>query len=86
MPGIAIGSIGDSCSFASIKSYIAEFISTLLFIFAGVGSAIAFSKYFTIFSYLFIYFFARIYIVIVYAAFACEIILEFFYEFMLVTQ
>uniref|UniRef100_A0A7N0TRS4 Uncharacterized protein n=1 Tax=Kalanchoe fedtschenkoi TaxID=63787 RepID=A0A7N0TRS4_KALFE len=41
---IAIGSLGDSFSFASIKAYIAEFISTLIFVFAGVGSAIAFNK------------------------------------------
>lgn len=46
MPGIAmyIGSFNDSFSFTSIKSYIAEFISTLLFVFAGVGSAIAYAK------------------------------------------
>ncbi|CAI9281177.1 unnamed protein product [Lactuca saligna] len=44
MPGIAIGSLGDSFSGSSIKAYIAEFISTLLFVFAGVGSAIAYGK------------------------------------------
>ncbi|XP_019196658.1 PREDICTED: aquaporin TIP2-1-like [Ipomoea nil] len=44
MPGIAFGRFDDSFSFASIKAYIAEFISTLLFVFAGVGSAIAFNK------------------------------------------
>ncbi|KAL2243313.1 UNVERIFIED_CONTAM: Aquaporin TIP2-1 [Sesamum indicum] len=44
MPAIAFGRIDDSFSFASIKAYIAEFISTLLFVFAGVGSAIAFNK------------------------------------------
>lgn len=43
MPAIAFGRFDDSFSFASIKAYIAEFISTLLFVFAGVGSAIAFS-------------------------------------------
>jgi len=42
MAGIAFGSFNDSVSFASIKAYIAEFISTLLFVFAGVGSAIAY--------------------------------------------
>ncbi|KAK9066238.1 hypothetical protein SSX86_013559 [Deinandra increscens subsp. villosa] len=44
MAGIAFGSFNDSFSSASIKSYIAEFISTLLFVFAGVGSAIAYAK------------------------------------------
>ncbi|KVH92951.1 Aquaporin-like protein [Cynara cardunculus var. scolymus] len=44
MPGIAFGRFDDSFSFGSIKSYIAEFISTLLFVFAGVGSAIAYAK------------------------------------------
>lgn len=42
MPGIAFGRFDDSFSFGSIKAYIAEFISTLLFVFAGVGSAIAY--------------------------------------------
>lgn len=41
---IALGTFGDSFCFASIKAYIAEFISTLIFVFAGVGSAIAFNK------------------------------------------
>ncbi|KAG6384193.1 hypothetical protein SASPL_120499 [Salvia splendens] len=44
MPGIAIGRFDDSFSAATIKAYIAEFISTLLFVFAGVGSAIAFNS------------------------------------------
>ncbi|KVI05959.1 hypothetical protein Ccrd_015701 [Cynara cardunculus var. scolymus] len=44
MPGIAIGNFNDSFSVTSIKAYIAEFISTLLFVFAGVGSAIAYAK------------------------------------------
>nr|GEY16737.1 probable aquaporin TIP-type [Tanacetum cinerariifolium] len=44
MVKLAFGSIGDSFSGASIKSYLAEFIATLLFVFAGVGSAIAFGK------------------------------------------
>ncbi|KAL8537636.1 hypothetical protein ACS0TY_012672 [Phlomoides rotata] len=44
MPGIAFGRVDDSFSAASIKAYIAEFISTLLFVFAGVGSAIAYNK------------------------------------------
>ncbi|KAL0354650.1 UNVERIFIED_CONTAM: Aquaporin TIP2-1 [Sesamum radiatum] len=35
MPAIAFGRIDDSFSFASIKAYLAEFISTLLFVFAG---------------------------------------------------
>lgn len=44
MPGIAFGRFDDSFSVGSIKAYIAEFISTLLFVFAGVGSAIAYNK------------------------------------------
>ena len=42
--GIAFGSFGDSFGVASLKAYLAEFISTLLFVFAGVGSAIAYNK------------------------------------------
>lgn len=42
MVKLAIGSIGDSFSAVSVKSYLAEFIATLLFVFAGVGSAIAY--------------------------------------------
>ena len=44
MPGIAFGRIDDSFSVGSLKAYLAEFISTLLFVFAGVGSAIAYNK------------------------------------------
>jgi aquaporin TIP len=44
MAGIAFGRFDDSFSFGSIKAYIAEFISTLIFVFAGVGSAIAYGK------------------------------------------
>ncbi|KAL3497507.1 hypothetical protein ACH5RR_040239 [Cinchona calisaya] len=44
MVKITFGSIGDSFSVGSIKSYLAEFIATLLFVFAGVGSAIAYNK------------------------------------------
>ncbi|CAI0413225.1 unnamed protein product [Linum tenue] len=44
MVKIAFGSLGDSFSVGSIKAYLSEFIATLLFVFAGVGSAIAFSK------------------------------------------
>ncbi|KAG8075699.1 hypothetical protein GUJ93_ZPchr0006g45897 [Zizania palustris] len=41
---IAFGRFDDSFSVASLKAYVAEFISTLIFVFAGVGSAIAYSK------------------------------------------
>ncbi|GAV77563.1 MIP domain-containing protein [Cephalotus follicularis] len=41
---IAFGRFDDSFSWYSIKAYLAEFISTLLFVFAGVGSAIAYNK------------------------------------------
>lgn len=42
--GIAIGSIGDAFKFEALRSYLAEFISTLLFVFAGVGSVMAYDK------------------------------------------
>ncbi|KAL6140859.1 hypothetical protein ACLB2K_055356 [Fragaria x ananassa] len=42
MAGIAFGRFDDSFSLGSFKAYLAEFISTLLFVFAGVGSAIAY--------------------------------------------
>ncbi|KAL9291593.1 Aquaporin TIP2-1 [Arabidopsis thaliana] len=44
MAGVAFGSFDDSFSLASLRAYLAEFISTLLFVFAGVGSAIAYAK------------------------------------------
>ncbi|KAJ6806332.1 aquaporin TIP2-3-like [Iris pallida] len=44
MVKIAIGSLGDSFSAGSLKSYLSEFIATLLFVFAGVGSAIAYGS------------------------------------------
>ncbi|KAK9716355.1 hypothetical protein RND81_06G227900 [Saponaria officinalis] len=44
MVKLAIGSFGDSFSVGSLKAYLAEFIATLLFVFAGVGSAIAYGK------------------------------------------
>ncbi|XP_072957344.1 probable aquaporin TIP2-1 [Typha angustifolia] len=44
MVKLAFGSVGDSFSVGSIKAYLAEFIATLLFVFAGVGSAIAYGK------------------------------------------
>lgn len=44
MVKLAFGSAGDSFSVSSLKSYLAEFIATLLFVFAGVGSAIAYGE------------------------------------------
>ncbi|KAJ6963551.1 aquaporin TIP2-1 [Populus alba x Populus x berolinensis] len=44
MAGIAFGRFDDSFSLGSFKAYLAEFISTLLFVFAGVGSAMAYNK------------------------------------------
>ncbi|ERN00777.1 hypothetical protein AMTRI_Chr13g83520 [Amborella trichopoda] len=44
MAKIAFGSFGDSFTFTSFKAYFAEYISTLLFVFAGVGSAISYNK------------------------------------------
>lgn len=50
MVKLAVGSVGDSFSVGSLKAYLSEFIATLLFVFAGVGSAIAFSKFQVLFS------------------------------------
>ncbi|KAK2971156.1 hypothetical protein RJ640_008580 [Escallonia rubra] len=44
MPAIAFGRFDDSFSCGSLKAYLAEFISTLIFVFAGVGSVIAYNK------------------------------------------
>lgn len=44
MGGIAFGRFDDSFSIGTLRAYLAEFISTLLFVFAGVGSAIAYGK------------------------------------------
>ncbi|XP_022737674.1 probable aquaporin TIP-type [Durio zibethinus] len=44
MVKLAFGSFGDSSSVGSLKAYLSEFIATLLFVFAGVGSAIAYGK------------------------------------------
>ncbi|KAH9301395.1 hypothetical protein KI387_012978 [Taxus chinensis] len=41
---IAFGRFDDAFSISSFKAYLAEFISTLLFVFAGVGSAVAYDK------------------------------------------
>lgn len=45
MASIAFGRFDDSLSAASLKAYLAEFISTL-FVFAGVGSALAYGTLF----------------------------------------
>lgn len=50
MVKLAVGSVGDSFSVGSLKAYLSEFIATLLFVFAGVGSAIAFGKFQVLFS------------------------------------
>ncbi|KAA3469088.1 putative aquaporin TIP-type [Gossypium australe] len=44
MVKLAFGSFGDSFSVRSLKAYLAEFITTLLFVFIGVGSTIAYGK------------------------------------------
>jgi len=44
MVKITFGSFEDSFSAASLKAYFAELHATLIFVFAGVGSAIAYSK------------------------------------------
>ncbi|TKY70817.1 Aquaporin TIP2-3 [Spatholobus suberectus] len=44
MVKIALGTFDDSFAVASLKAYLAEFHATLLFVFAGVGSAIAYNE------------------------------------------
>lgn len=44
MVKLTFGSFGDSFSVGSLKAYIAEFIATLVFVFAGVGSAVAYGN------------------------------------------
>ncbi|XP_020217825.1 probable aquaporin TIP-type RB7-18C [Cajanus cajan] len=44
MVKIDLGSFSDSFSVASLKAYFAEFHATLIFVFAGVGSAIAYNE------------------------------------------
>lgn len=44
MVKIAFGYYNDTVNSSLLKAYLAEFIATLLFVFAGVGSAIAYSK------------------------------------------
>ncbi|AES94283.1 putative major intrinsic protein [Medicago truncatula] len=43
MVKIGFGTFDDSFSAASLKAYLSEFIATLIFVFAGVGSAIAYN-------------------------------------------
>ncbi|XP_076881163.1 putative aquaporin TIP-type RB7-5A [Bidens hawaiensis] len=44
MVKLALGSLADSLSVGSFKSYLAEFIATLIFVFTGVGLAISYCK------------------------------------------
>ncbi|KAL5098188.1 hypothetical protein RYX36_002515 [Vicia faba] len=44
MVKIGFGTFDDSFSIASLKAYLSEFIATLIFVFAGVGSAIAYNE------------------------------------------
>ncbi|KAM6547811.1 hypothetical protein CsatB_019487 [Cannabis sativa] len=44
MVKLTLGSFGDCFSTTSLKAYLAEFNATSIFVFAGVGSAIAFGK------------------------------------------
>jgi len=50
MVKITLGTFDDSFGVASLKAYLAEFHATLIFVFAGVGSAIAYSKCLTLIS------------------------------------
>lgn len=51
MVKITFGSFGDSFSTGSLKAYLSEFNATLLFVFAGVGSAIAFGESYHVLDY-----------------------------------
>ena len=42
--GIAFGSFDDAFKFEALRTYVAEFISTLLLVFAGVGSVMAYGS------------------------------------------
>lgn len=42
---IVYGSFDDVFKFEAIRTYVAEFISTLLFVFAGVGSVMAYGSF-----------------------------------------
>nr|ABP35520.1 tonoplast intrinsic protein [Ipomoea batatas] len=44
VPRIAIGSVGEATSPDALKAAVAEFISMLIFVFAGSGSGMAFNK------------------------------------------
>ena len=55
MVKVSFGSCGDSFNAGSLKAYLSEFIATLLFVFAGVGSAIAFSKFLQIIKLYFLF-------------------------------
>ncbi|KAL5168189.1 Aquaporin TIP2-3 [Glycine soja] len=44
MVKITLGTFDDSFGVASLKAYLAEFHATLIFVFAGVGSAIAYNE------------------------------------------
>ncbi|XP_076928422.1 putative aquaporin TIP-type [Bidens hawaiensis] len=44
MVKLALGSIGHSLSAGSFKSYLAEFIATLIFVFTGAGLTISYGK------------------------------------------
>jgi aquaporin TIP len=44
MVKLILGNVADSFSVGSLKAYLSEFNATLIFVFAGVGSAIAFGK------------------------------------------
>nr|ACU16405.1 unknown [Glycine max] len=44
MVKITLGTFDDSFGVASLKAYLAEFHATLVFVFAGVGSAIAYNE------------------------------------------
>lgn len=46
VPRIAIGSVGEATQPDALKAAVAEFISMLIFVFAGSGSGMAFSECF----------------------------------------
>lgn len=49
---IAFGSPAEACQAGALKAALAEFISVVIFVFAGEGSGMAFSTYHTLFLYI----------------------------------
>ena len=48
MGRIAVGRVGEATEADSVRAIVAELVCTFLFVFAGVGSAMAVGNYFTL--------------------------------------